>query len=229
MTIPPQALSNLKLPSVLTAAQVTERLNAIPGFILVNATGHALTARGSDSKAAPSVGVFLRQKGATDFLETLKKRDQTLVAELKLKAVGIGELYQKALNPQEAISLSFVPDPAEVEQAKQLLKQQGKPETFVGVPLFMGQLTGKGLLTLTQNDKTVIPAFFSLADLTVLLENYNKTRPEGSPEARPALTTLEFLLTAWRKTPDPTLAQVQLVVNKAVLSEVKAVSENKGS
>ncbi|MBB6050637.1 Tic22 family protein [Armatimonas rosea] len=224
MILPPQALSNLKLPVVLTKAQVVERLNAVPGFILVNPMGNALTAKGNEEKARPSVGVFLRQKGATDFLANLKKRDASLTEGLKLKVVGLGELYQRASNPQEGIALAFVPDPAEMEQARQLLKQQGKPETIAGVPLFMGELTGKGLLNITQNGKTIVPAFFSLADLTSLLERYNKSRPEGSPEARPVLTTLEFLVDSWQKTPDPGLMQIYPVAPKLAFDEAKAVT-----
>jgi Tic22-like family len=224
MIFPPQVLSNLKHPAILSTPQIVKRLNAIPGFIFVNPAQQALTAKANDGKTPPAVGVFFRQKGALDFLENLTKRDATLAAGLKLKAVGLGELYLKASKPQEGVSLAFIPDPAEVEQARQLLKKQGKPENFVGVPLFLAEVEGKGLLNLKQNEQTLIPAFLSLADLTQVLERYNKSRPEGSPEARPALMSLEFLIGAWRKTPDPALSQVQLVAPKSALEEAKALT-----
>lgn len=220
---PPQLLSNLKLPAVLTTEQIAAKLAAVPGFILTNESGAALTVTPPDGKGVPTVGVFLRQAGAVGFLEGLKKNNTTLAATLSIKVVGIGELWQKAQKPENKMTLAFIPDRAEVEQAKALLKQQGKPETGGGVPLFMAELPGKRLLNITQGVATIVPVFFSRADLTRLLESYNKSRPEGTPEAQVVLTTLEFLLANWPRTPDAALKQIQLMVPKVVTDEAKVL------
>ena len=224
MFIPTQALSHLKPPSVLSTPQVVERLNAIPGFILVNAAGQALTVQPPDGKSPATVGVFLRAQGAQEFREGLRKSNPTLAEGLKLKVVRLGELYQLAQKPEAHTALTFVPDKAEVEQARGVLKQLGKPDKIAGVPLFMAELPGKGLLNIVQQGKSIIPVFFSLADLTRMMESYNKIRPKETPEARIVVTSLEFLLENWRKTVDPALAKMQLMVNQSVLNEAKAVT-----
>jgi hypothetical protein len=171
--------------------------------------------------------VFLRRGSAAAFLEGLKKQNPTLGATLRISVASLADLWQKSLKPENKLSLAFVPDPAEVEKAKALLKQQGKPETGGGVPLFMAELPGKRLLNVTQNNTTIVPVFFSLAELTPVLDNYNKMRPAGSDEARVVLTSLEFLLSAWSRAPDAALKQIQLIVPKAVTDEVKAPTEQK--
>ena len=220
---PPQVLSNLKLPGVLTAPQIAAKLAPVPGFILANESGAALTANTPDGKGMPTVGVFLRKSGAVEFLEKLTKQNPALGASLRIKAVALGELWQKAQKSENKMTLAFIPDLAEVEQAKAFLKQQGKPETGGGVPLFMAELSGKRLLNLTQNGITIIPVFFSRADLAPVLESYNKSRPEGTPEAKVVLTSLEFLLASWARTPDAALKQIQLMVPKVVTDEAKAL------
>jgi Tic22-like family len=224
MIVTVQALSNLKPPAILSISQVVERLNAIPGFILVNATGQALTVQPPDGKGRPTVGVFLRSQAAQEFREGLLKQDPKLASVLKVKVIRLGELYQLAQKPEERTALTFVPDKAEVAKAQEVLKLQGKPDKVIGVPLFMAELPGKGLLNVTQNGKSIIPVFFSQADLIPMVERYNKVRPADAPEARIALTTLEFLVESWPKAGDPALLQMQLVVNKTVFDEVKALA-----
>ena len=221
MTFPPAILAHLRAPGTLTAEQVAQRLAPVPAFIVINAQGQAITANPTDEKSVPVVGVFLRQKAGQAFLEALQKREPA-GAGLKLKAVSLGEVYRNLRKPNPRVSLAFIPDLEEVEQAKKLLQLQGKPGAPQGVPLFMAELPGKGLLNVTQNGKPTVPLFFSLADLMPLVERYNKQRPSGALEAKIVLTSLEFILQNWRKTPDPALSQMQLVVNKAVMDEAKA-------
>lgn len=221
---PTQVLSHLKKPALLSAAQIAQRLTKVPVVILANAEGKPLTAQANDGKGVPTVGVFFRQSGATNFLEGLKKRDPALAAGIKLKVVGLGELYQRATAPGERIGLAFIPDPAEVEQARQLLKSLGRPETFSGVPLFLPEVEGKGLLNIKQEDKVLVPAFFSQAELLPVISRYNEARAPGTPAARPVLITLEFLLGAWQTTPDPALSLLQLFASKGMVDDVKALS-----
>ncbi len=223
MTFPPAILTHLKAPGTLTAEQVATRLAPIPGFIVINAQGQAITANPTDAKSIPVIGVFLRQKAGQAFLEALQKREPA-GATLKLKTISLGEMYRNVQKSPQSVSLAFIPDTVEVEQAKQLLQQQGRPSAPQGVPLFMAELPGKGLLNVTQNGKPTVPLFFSLTDLMPLVERYNQQRPSGAPEAKVVLTNLEFILLNWRKTPDPALSQMQLVVNKAVMDEAKAQS-----
>lgn len=227
----PQALAHVQAPKILTAAQIATRLDGVPCFLIVNAQGQPLTATQNATvpegaaKPKPAIGVFLRQKPAAAFLEALQKRDPAAAA-LKLKVVSLGEVYRNAQKPEANISLAFIPDPEQVELAKKLIAQQAKPGVAftAGVPLFIAELTGKGLLNVSQNGKTTVPVFFSLADLTPVVERYNKQKPEGTPEAKIVVTTLEFLLQNWGVKPDPALAQMQLLINKAVVDEAKTLT-----
>lgn len=223
MLLPPQALTHLKASSILTAPQVAARLMPIPGFIVVNAQGQALTATPKEGKPTPTIGIFLRQKSAALFLEELQRREPGATG-LRVKAVSIGELYTNAEKPGSNVALGFIPDPAEVEQAKKLLEKQGKPAAPQGVPLFAAELPGKGLLNVTQNGKTFVPVFFSLADLIPMVENYNKNRPSGVPEAQITVASLEFFLQRWCSSLSPGIGQVRLMVNKGILDEARALA-----
>ena len=73
----------------LTPEQIVQKLRPVPMFTIANAQGAPLVASPPNGqKGSPVAGVFVSQKDAQAFLETLKSKNPNLAKEVKVVPVS---------------------------------------------------------------------------------------------------------------------------------------------
>ncbi len=213
----------------LTPEQIVAKLRAVPVFTIANSNGAPLVASPPNGqKGSPVAGVFMSQRDAQSFLETLKNKNPNLAKEVKVVPVSLAEVYQLNQSGQgkpEKLDFAYVPTKQQVESAVVLLKQGGqKVEQFNGTPLFVARAgKEKGFLTISQGNQSVIPMFFNKEDLAPLLEQFKKQQPNLANSVDVQVFPLEGVIEAMKKEKDPQLDKIVLVPSRESIDFVRSL------
>ena len=229
---PPSPQVNSTSSSPVSSAKqerIVQQLRPVPVFTIANAQGAPLVASPSNGQKGSNVaGVFISQKDAQDFLNSLKTKKPDLARNVKVTPVSLAEVYQ--LNQTNKgkpgqLDFAYVPSKQQVDTAVQLLRQGGRPATpFNGTPLFVARGgKDKGYLTIQQDGKSVIPMFFNKEELQSLVDRFKQQQPSMASSIEIQVLNLEGLLDVLRTKDDPQLAQLILVPPQESISFVKQI------
>ncbi|NJK75256.1 MAG: hypothetical protein HC849_20505 [Oscillatoriales cyanobacterium RU_3_3] len=212
-----ETAGNLKALA-LSDAQIDEKLQSVPVFMLVNANNSLLINdvpdRGNSNISV--AGVFISQQDALNFIEQLKISRPQLATTLRVLPVSLGEIYQTSQASKgapEELQLTFIPAPQQVEFAKTVLRQNGQQvNEYQGVPLFLVRGGPQnGYLTVQQEGQEEIPVFFNLEDLQRFIERFKEQQPNLAASFDIEVVNLENVLEALRTQDDLFLTQLIFV------------------
>lgn len=212
--------------------QILQKLRPIPVFTIANAQGAPLVASPPQGqKGQPVAGVFISQKDAQTFLESLKTRNPDLAKGVSVVPVSLAEVYQLELDNKgkpDGLNFAFVPSKQQVDSATTLLKQTGQQvQQFNGTPLFVAKGgKDKGYLTIQQGNQSVIPMFFKKEELQTLLDNFKKQQPNMASTVEIQVLNLEGLIQVLQEKNDPQLNQIVLVPSEESINYVRSLNPN---
>jgi len=204
---PPVRLNNQKFepesPKILLSAnissseaQVLEKLNSVPVFIIADATGKPLFGK-NDTQV---VYFFLNPDDATAYLNWIKNTNPEPSDNARIIARSLTEAYQTIKKNQDRKDITFqiTPSKSSLDSAREILPSQGKfANKLPNIPVFFA--TGNtnrtnGLLTLTIDGKQTVPYFFDLKDLQSLLNKAMQAQPNVSNSTKIQVTSLYYVL-----------------------------------
>ncbi len=165
----------------IIAPAISEKLAIVPIFLLTDEKGAFLTVRDTTpNQTGKVISLFFTLAEAQNYLAQLKSADPVLANKLKVTASTLAATHTRQLQEQSVAPSTvwrYVADSAQVTAAKKIIAPESleKPQPD-DVPLFAARTT-KGYLTITQNGKSVIPLFFSLADLQTTLAELKRNSP----------------------------------------------------
>lgn len=212
----------------LTQEQIVQKLRPIPVFTITNPQGAPLVANPPNGqKGSPVAGVFITQKDAQAFLDTLKSKNPDLAKNVKVTPVSLAEIYQMEVSNQgkaDALEFAFVPSQQQVDSALGILKQSGQQvQQFNGTPLFVARGgEKKGYLTIQQGGKAVIPMFFKKEDLQNLVERFKQQQPNDAAKIEIQVLNLEGVIEVMRTKNDPQLEQIVLIPPKETVEFIRS-------
>jgi hypothetical protein len=213
----------------LTPEQILAKLRPVPVFTIANSNGAPLVASPPNGqKGSPVAGVFISQRDAQSFLETLKSKNPNLAKEVKVVPISLAEVYQLNQAGQgkpEKLDFAYVPTKQQLDSAVSLLKQGGQNvQQFNGTPLFAARAgKEKGFLTISQGNQSVIPMFFNKEDLAPLLEQFKKQQPNLASSVDIQVFPLEGVMEAMKKEKDPQLDKIVLVPSRESIEFVRSL------
>ncbi len=180
----------------LTLDQVVEKLNSIPVFVLINDKGQPVV---STLKGKSVVAVFVSPRDAKSFLEDAisnGKIPKDQLATVKVAGLPLGDLYRRTKSVgEDKLNIGLVGASSEQGVANAEAKKiDSKVVFFDKTPLYAGKVKGSGYLSFANSGKTVIPLFFSRADLEAKIAESVKARPEMKDKIDIELTSLEGII-----------------------------------
>ena len=214
--------------------QIIQKLRPIPVFTIANSQGAPLVASPPQGqKGQPVAGVFINQKDAQTFLDTLKTRNPELAKGVQVVPVSLAEVYQLNLDNKskpDGLGFAYVPSKQQVDTALALLKQEGQPNAqFNGTPLFVARGgKDKGYLTIQQGDKVVIPMFFKKEELQNLLDRFKQQQPNQSTNVEIQVVNLEGVMELLQTKDDPQLNQIVLIPPQDSIDFVRSLNPQQG-
>jgi nickel transport protein len=221
--------------------EVVKRLEGVPVFAITNEKGAPILASVPNQKDGSQIATFfVSHQDAQAAVDKIKKSNSNVGKSARVVPVSLRQAYELARdtkkNKQEKIAFQFLPTQQQVNSAVSLLKQKGKEvKQFNGVPLFYasgGSGKDKGLLTVSQNNKQMIPFFFNQQDLKAMLDQLKKENSKLSA-TQVEVTTLGQVVDSMLKNNDAALNQVMLVPSKEsvdfVQSQQRSAANNKNT
>jgi nickel transport protein len=212
----------------LSEAEIIEKLEEIPVFVIVDDEGRSLTANvTTEAETEVSVPVvFIHGFDAETFLSSAQAEEAAFAEGAQIALLSLGSLYEEASDQLDAsASLVYVATPQEVAAASSIA-QLGENETFSGVPLFAAVNLENGQYLLYADD--TLPVFFSLADLQAQVGPYVEANPELQETIGVEVLTLEGLLRGMEAN-DPELDQllelVQFVPSSTTINYLQGGSD----
>lgn len=218
----------------LTQEQIVQKLSPVPVFTIANSQGAPLVASPPQGeKGRPVAGVFISQKDAQAFLDTLKTRNPEVAKDVKVVPVSLAEVYklnQESQSKPEQLGFAFVPSKQQVDVAMDLLKKGGQDvKQFNGTPIFVARGGAqKGYLTIQDNGKTYIPMFFKREELQVLLDRFKQQQPNQASTLEVQVLNLEGVIEVMRTKNDPQLEQIILIPPQESLEYVRSLAGQQG-
>jgi|GEM_PF-939238 len=217
--------------SIKTLALPTEQIVKtlhIPVFAVLDEQGQPLVGQVEDKdkdKKQFATYIFISQKDANEFFAQLKKTNPDLVKKRQVTFLPLDTVYQAQISqakPNEVLFL-YRPEQKEVEEAKKISSQTGQ-EYKGGVPLFVvrGVNKDQGYLTIKQKDQEVIPLFFELHQLELLLEQVKKNKPELAANLKIEVIPLEGFIASMKNSNDPIFGKFILVPSQETIKAVQA-------
>lgn len=216
----------------LTGKEIADKLEGVPVFTVVDEKGSPLTANGGEGNR-PVVGVFIAHGDAAAFLDGIKKKDSKLAAKLQVAPIPLGQLYT-AIEINKAVQFAFVPAKSDVEAAQTVWSgKANKEKAFAGTPLFIAR-SGKtgGYMTMSKNNRTVIPVFFEKEPLDELIGRLLKVQPEMARTLLVEAVSLENMLNLMRTEESSQIAMLEFIPPKASvirMREIAAKAQKAGS
>ncbi len=215
------ALAGLPLSAQgpVSSARAAAVLRDVPVFIPMDSGGTPVTAT-PPGGGKPVVGLFFRRASATSFVANLQRNQARLGRGVVVRAASLGSTM-RLLEAGQGIEYSLVPDPDEVTAAQGVLAADGKPTAVPGAPVFLAKTGDGGYLTVTQQGRTVVPAFLSLRDLDQLRQQYRQTAGAGKGETRVEVATLEVLIHLMSTSTDPLFSEMAIVPGSRAVAEAR--------
>ncbi|MDX2099843.1 MAG: Tic22 family protein [Leptolyngbyaceae cyanobacterium bins.59] len=211
----------------LTEEQILRALRPVPVFAIANSQGAPLVAAPPNGQqGSPVAGVFISQKDAQAFLDTLKTKNPELAKDVRVVPVSLGEVYQLGQankNRPEKLEFAYVPMVQQVQTAVNLLKQGGqKIEQFNGVPLFLARGgADKGYLTIQRGNEQVIPLFFKKEELQSMLDRFKQQQPNLANTIDIQVVNLEGVIQTLQTSNNQQLTQIVLIPPQESLEYVQ--------
>ncbi len=212
----------------LSQEQVLEKLMPVPVFTITDAQGAPLVSSpsGQGNSQRAVTGVFISQKDAQNFVDTLKKDNPNLGNAVQVVPVSLGEIYkmnQENKSKPDGLGFAFVPVSQQVQEAQRILNSQ----EFRGVPLFVAT-AGKdnGYLTIENNGKQFIPFFFEKEQLQVILDNFKKQQPSLSSTVQIQVVSLEGVIKTLTEKNDQGLNNVVLLPTIEAQEFLRSLRQN---
>jgi len=205
----------------LTSAQVAEKLEGVPVFTVIDEKGAPLTASGPEG-GKPIVGVFIEHKDAEEFLGGVKKRDGKLAAKLQVAPVPLGQIYT-TIEANRNVQFAFVPNTVEVKAAQVVWNgKENSDKPFAGTPLFIAR-SGKngGYMTMSKNNRTVIPVFFEKQPLDELIAGLLKVQPDMAKTLLVEAVSLENMLNLLRTEESQQVGMLEFIPPKASVTYLR--------
>lgn len=203
----------------VSADRASAVLRDVPVFIPMDSAGTPVVATPPDG-GKPVVGLFLRRAGAVSFVSNLRQSRPEIARRVVIRTASLGNAL-RMLGAGQGVQYTYVPDPAEVTAARQLLASQGKPAEVPGVPVFLAKTSDGGYLTLNLGGRTSVPAFLSLRDLEAFRERYRQSSGPGGRETSVEVSSLEVLIHLMNTSNDPLLAEMDIVPGARAVAEAK--------
>jgi hypothetical protein len=210
--------------------QILQKLRSVPVFTIANGQGAPLVASPPQGQKGPAVaGVFISQKDAQAFLETLKSKNPDLAKGVNVVPISLAEFYQlqqQNKDKPQGLGFAFVPSKQEVTIAVDLLKKSGQQvQQFNGTPIFVARGGDqKGYLTIQQGNQSVIPMFFKKEELQSLVDKFKQQQPKLASTIDIQVLNLEGLIEVFRTKNDPQLNQVVLVPSQEAIDYVRSAA-----
>lgn len=183
----------------MSRQEVAERLNLVPVFAIVSQNGTPVVANVEREGRTIQVASFwLDQNQAQQALQQVKAKNPEVGQQAQVVPIPLGYAYEKSEEERAKNSdlyFEVVPRAADVEAAKQVLKETGQevPPEVIGVPLFYGR-SGEGLLTIEQDGQEVVPFFFDRNDLKGALDRAAAQNPEVVGKTQIEVTSLAIVV-----------------------------------
>ncbi|MBD2152539.1 hypothetical protein H6F44_20805 [Pseudanabaena sp. FACHB-1277] len=217
-------------------AQVLEKLNSIPVFIIADATGKPLFGK-NDTNSPQVLFFFLNPDDATAYLNWIKNTNPELSENARIIARSLTEAYQTIKKNQDRKDITFqiTPSKSSLDSAREILPSQGKfANKLPNIPVFFatGNTNGtNGLLTLTIDGKQTVPYFFDLKDLQSLLNKAMQAQPNVSNSTKIQVTSLYYVLDlmvdAKNGKPNPETERFEFVPSRSAFEYIKQNSSSK--
>lgn len=220
--------SSISSAIALSEQQITQKLSAIPVWMVTNPQGLPLSrplAEKNGKKTGGSVtGVYMSKQEAQAFINDLQKvknkdpKMTQMVKSLQVTTVPLGVIFQQVQqtkNQPNRLLFAFKPADKEVKAAMNLLKKNGQQvKEFKSVPVFITRFApDKSYVPIKLGDKKseqeVVPLFFSMQDAQNLL---NQVKPKF-PKADIQVVDVDGILNTLQEKDDPWLQKVVFFPN----------------
>lgn len=209
--------------------QILQKLRPVPVFTIANNQGAPLVASPNGEKGPAVAGVFISQKDAQAFLDSLKTRSPEIAKNVQVVPISLAEIYQ--LNETnkgkpDKLEFAFVPSKQQVDSALTLLNKSGQQvKQFNGTPIFVARGgKDKGYLTIQQGNQTVIPMFFKKEELQILLDRFKQQQPAQAANIEIQVLNLEGVMEVLKTKNDPQLNQIVLIPSQESIDFVRSLS-----
>jgi len=219
----------------LPQEEIVKKLQSVPVFAIADAQGAPLVATPAQGEnARPVAGVFVSHQDAQAFLTRLQQSNPELARSVRVISVSLSEVYklnQTARDNSESLDFTIVPMDQQVQNATQLLRQQGQPieGEFNGVPLFIARGgVDKGYLTIQQGNVRVIPIFFKKDELEALLNRFKQQQPDLANTIEIQVVNLEGVLKTLQESNNPELNQLVFIPPRESLEYVRSLQPASG-
>lgn len=210
----------------LSETDALKRLEPVPVFAVANQNRVPIlgsVANPKDrSKKLQFMTFYMSQQDAQNLITKLKEEKPEIGKNAKVITLSMRQAYDiKIKNKAKADSLliEFQPAKQQVDEAIEVLRQNGKAvKEFKDIPVFYA--TGgskKGLLTIQQKNKKVIPFYFNLQDLKGMLDQLKKKDPTLSSTTTIQVSSLSQIVGALQKNNSAGIQQITLVPDRAAL------------
>ena len=212
----------------LPKEQVVKTLQSIPVFAVTDDQGGLIVSEVTDKDKKQLITyVFISQSDASKFFEDLKKNKPDLIKQKQVNPLPLAMIYtaqQEQAKPNE-LAFLYVPDQKQVDEAKKILAKNGQ-EYKGGVPLFVAR-SGKeqGYLTMQQNNQTIVPMFFNLAQLTEIIDRLKKEKPELAADLKIEVIPLETFMATIKESNEPNLSKFILIPSEESLKAVESAQQ----
>ncbi len=218
----------------LTDKQITEKLNIVPAFAIVNKQGSPLVGRiKTDKEEVGVVPIFtdgdLAQKNFDQFK---KSAPADVVTSYQIIPISLGEAFEAARkerqNKDSKVQYLFRP-PIEATQSALELAQKTDPKLkdFPGIPVFFLGKAGQPTITINRGSEKYLPFYFSQKDLKVQWEQIKKDKPDLVGKADIQVAVLENVLNLMLDSKNEQSSQnITFVPDSEALKFVETIQKN---
>ncbi len=179
----------------MTQAEVAERLNIVPVFVVVSQDGTPILANVEQEGTNVQVANFWLDKvQADEAIKQIQAANPDIGSQAQVLPISLGYAYEVAesekVNNGDVV-FQVLPRQTDLQSALAIVQANGQTDIqeFPGIPLFYG-VSDQGLLTVERDGVEVVPFFFSQNDLTTTLQRASGSDPSIASATRVEVTTL---------------------------------------
>lgn len=227
----------------LSEKQVTQKLDAVPVYLITNEKGSPLTRTLPDNpkngqKGGSYTGVYMSRGEALKVVNQLKSeagknpKFEEIAKNLQVSVVPLGVIYQQVeqtRNVPNHLGYLFKPVDDDIKGALDLLHKSGQNlNTFPSVPIFAVRFApNKGYVQLKYaNEKTnYIPLFLSEQDAKGLL---SQVKPKF-PDADIQVIDVDHVIKTLKDKNDDWLKQVVIIPSKESREYINTLPSNRAA
>ena len=207
-----QNFTALALPD----SDIEQILSPVPVFMITDGEGKPLTATVEEGGSVVA-GVFLSRGDAQSFITNIGREQPELARQLQVLALPLSQIVRQARS-QDSIQFEFIAIRGQLEAAQQV------QQDFQGTPLFAAK-TGAtdGYLSITVNNRQMIPFFFEKQKLDDLINRFSQQNPNQANNITIQVVPLERIIETLTNSEEETLKQIVLVLSEESLQYVRSL------